>query len=202
GAGRPGPERARAGPHGASPSADPRTSTVLRHMTRLVGPRVALVPVPQEVAAAVLAGEAAPLATWGLTAGRGWPHADTLDAVREAAGPGQAAGTWLITLDGAVIGDCGWRGPPDVDGLVEIGYGLAHASQGQGLGTEAVAVLAAWVEQQPGVRLLTAEVLPGNEPSLRLLARLGFVEHQSATPYLRYVLPAPGEPRPRGRHLC
>ena len=109
-----------------------------------------------------------------------------------------------MVVDGAVVGDCGWRGRPDEDGVVEIGYGLAAPSRGQGLGTETVAVLAAWTETQPDVRLVAAQVLVGNEPSLRLLARLGFVEQGSSPPYLRLVRAAPGRAlaRVRGRHVC
>ena len=164
---------------------------------------MALVPVPPAVAVAVVAGEAADLAPLGLRAGPGWPHDDTVDAVREIAEtPDPPAGTWLVCVDGQVVGDCGWRGPADAQGAVEIGYGLAAPSRRQGIGTEAVAMLAAWAERQPGVRLVTAEVLPGNEPSLRLLTRLGFYEYQSVPPYLRLVRPAPGAARPRGRQLC
>ncbi len=97
-----------------------------------------------------------------------------------------------MTLQGEVVGDCGWTGPPDEDGAVEIGYGLAAAVRRQGLGTEAVAVLAAWAEQQPGVRLVTAEVLPGNEASLRLLCAAGV--HRAR---LAPAVPAAGAPCPR-----
>ncbi len=173
---------------------------------RLAGPRVALLPVPFAVAVAVAAHEPVDVALTavGLRAGDGWPHADTADALRplaEHGAPGDG-GTWLVVVDREVVGDCGWFGPPDDAGVVEVGYGLAPAARGLGLGTEAVAVLTAWVEQQPGVLLVTAEVLPGNEPSLRLLARLGFHEHGSHPPYLRLVRAAPGAPRPRGRHVC
>ena len=173
---------------------------------RLAGPRVALVPVPHPVAVAVAACDPVEpaLAAAGLRAAAGWPHADTPDALRPLAEHGAIgdAGTWLVVVDGEVVGDCGWFGPPDVEGVVEIGYGLASASRRRGLGTEAVAVLAAWAEQQPGVRLVSAEVLPGNEASLRLLHRLGFVESGSSPPYLRLVRAAPGAARPRGRHVC
>jgi RimJ/RimL family protein N-acetyltransferase len=167
---------------------------------------VALLPVPHPVAVAVAAARPVDdaLAEVGLRPGPGWPHADTPDALRPLAEHGRPGdvGTWLVVVDDEVVGDCGWFGPPDDAGVVEVGYGLAPAARGQGLGTEAVAVLTAWAEQQPGVLLVTAEVLPGNEPSLRLLSRLGFAEHGSHPPYLRLVRPAPGAPRPRGRHVC
>lgn len=173
---------------------------------RLAGPRVALVPVPHAVAVAVAeyAPVGAALAAAGLRAAPDWPHEDTPDALRglaEHGAPGDT-GTFLVVVDGEVVGDCGWFGAADDAGTVEVGYGLAASRRRQGLGTEAVAVLTAWVEAQPGVRLVTAEVLPGNEGSLRLLARLGFREHGSHPPYLRLVRPAPGVERPRGRHVC
>jgi RimJ/RimL family protein N-acetyltransferase len=105
-----------------------------------------------------------------------WPHADTLDALRplaehpEHSGPG----TFLVLVDGVVVGDCGWFGPPDAEGEVEIGYGLARSVRGQGLGAETVRTLLDWVRAQGATRV-RAEVLPGNAASLRLLHRLGFV---------------------------
>lgn len=177
---------------------------------RLSGPRIALVPLPYDVAVAALTGPsaavAAALAPLGLRAGEGWPHADTADALRPLAQHGQAGdvGTWLVCAGREVVGECGWVGNLDADGAVELGYGLAAPARGQGLGTEAVAVLAAWTDQQPGVRSLAAEVLVGNEASRRLLRRLGFHEQPGEPPYLRCVR-AVGASAPRpiaGRHVC
>jgi RimJ/RimL family protein N-acetyltransferase len=167
----------------------------------LSGARVTLVPAPQDVARAVSGHDhpalAVALAALGLRPGRGWPHDDSADALRPLAEHGTAGhvGTFLVVLDGAVVGDCGWLGAPDERGDVEIGYGLAAPCRGQGLGTDLVDVLAAWAGRQTGVRRVTAEVLVGNEPSRRLLTRLGFTEEPGAPPYLRYVRPVP----PRGR---
>ena len=163
---------------------------------RLAGERVALVPVPHDIALAVVRHEdvSEVLAGHGLHAAPGWPHADSADALRphaEYGGDGPAKGTFLITVDGEVIGDCGWRGGPDARGDAEIGYGLSPAARGRRLGTEAVGVLAAWVERQPGVRRVSAEVLIGNEPSRRLLTRLGFDAEDGSPPYVTYVRDAP-----------
>jgi ribosomal-protein-alanine N-acetyltransferase len=103
-----------------------------------------------------------------------WPHEDTPDALRPVADhPELAGGTFLVVEDGVVVGDCGWFGPPDEDGEVEIGYGLAPSARGRGVATEAVRLLLDWVRTQ-GARTVRAEVLPGNEPSWQLLLRLGF----------------------------
>lgn len=161
------------------------------------GRQVTLVPVPKALARAVTdndhPGVAASLTVLGLRAGQGWPHDDTPDALRPLAEHGAAdhVGTFLVVDDGEAVGDCGWLGGPDQRGVVEIGYGLAAPRRGQGLGTDAVALLVAWAERQPGVRQVTAEVLVGNEPSRRLLGRLGFTEEPGTPPYLRYVRSVP-----------
>ncbi len=118
-----------------------------------------------------------------------------------------ARGSWLVARDGVLVGSAGAVGGVTSDGDQELGYGLVPAARGAGAGTEAVAAVAAVLERRPGVRRLTAEVLPGNEASVRLLHRLGFVEVDGgAAPYVRLARPAPDAPavRPRiaGRHVC
>lgn len=163
---------------------------------RLAGERVTLIPVPPEVCVAVVSGTGldAAVTALGLTAAPGWPHADTADALRplaEHGGPGSTDGTFLIAVDGELVGECGRLGGPDLAGDVEIGYGLAPPARRRGLGTEAVGVLTAWLERQPGVRRVTADAHVGNEASRRLLARLGFRPAGAADPghpaYLTYV---------------
>ncbi|MDX6267881.1 MAG: [ribosomal protein S5]-alanine N-acetyltransferase [Frankiales bacterium] len=129
---------------------------------------ITLAPVPLELAQAVLS-----YAEVDVPHAGDWPHADTYDALRPFAEHGGGPGTFLVLEDGVIVGDCGWFGPPDADSEVEIGYGLAPSARGRGLGTEAVRLLVEWILGQ-GARSVRAEVLPGNETSLRLLARLGF----------------------------
>ncbi len=136
---------------------------------------IRLRPVAPELARAVLEGADLVPHLGDLEHAYDWPHADTFDALRplaehpEHCGPG----TFLVVQDGVVVGDCGWFGPPDDLGEVDIGYGLAPSVRGRGLGTEAVGLLLDWVRAQGATRV-RAEVLPGNHASLRLLARLGF----------------------------
>jgi ribosomal-protein-alanine N-acetyltransferase len=160
-------------------------------LPRLSGEHVTLVPVPHPVAVAVLTGDpTSALVAMGLSPGRGWPHDDTADALRALAEHGTPAdeSEWLVVIDGAVVGECGWRGGPDAQGDAELGYGLAQPYRGRGLGGEAVGVLVAWAQQQPGVRRLIARVLPGNEASWRMLLRLGFTQDGLEPPYQRYAL--------------
>lgn len=173
-------------------------------LPRLSGPRVALVPVSRPLARAVVreGDVAAELEPLGLRAAAGWPHPDTADALRPLAEHGTQGddGGWLVAVAGEVIGECGWRGGPDAYGDVLLGYGLTASAQGQGLGTEAVALLCTWAERQPGVHRLVAEVLPGNEASVRLLRRLGFDEDGADPPFVRWARTR--TERLRGRHVC
>lgn len=100
-----------------------------------------------------------------------WPHEGTFDLLRPLV-EHPVPGTFLIVHDGLVVGECGCVGPA-VDGEVEIGFGLAPSARGRGIGAAAVAQLVQWAWAQ-GADTVRAEVKPGNEASLRLLAGLGF----------------------------
>ena len=166
--------------------------------------RLVLRPLTCELADALLDGAPPP----GLRAGPGFPREDdraVLQGVR-ASGP-EAAGVWLVERDGLLLGTLGVAGPVSPDGDQELGYGLVPEARGEGLGTEAVGALCAVLERRAGVRRLTAEVLPGNAASMRLLQRLGFVEVAGGCPpHVLLARAAPGSPAVRrriaGRHVC
>ena len=138
----------------------------------------------------------------------GFPGPDDRSLLLGVLGSGDGgSGSWLVARDGAVVGTAGAAGGVTPEGDQELGYGLVAGARGEGTGTEAVAAVAAVLERRSGVRRLTAEVLPGNEASVRLLTRLGFVEVDGGSPpHVRLARAAPGAPavRPRiaGRHVC
>lgn len=153
--------------------------------TRAAG--LELVPVPRDVAEAVVAGDLSAVA-----AGAGWPHADSLDGLRLALehGPadGGAALGWFVVLEGVVVGDCGVHGGVDADGTVEIGYGLAGPSRGRGLGTEVCRALTAWLLDDPEVRRVVASAhAAGNPASRRVLEKAGFTYEGDAGDMAWYV---------------
>jgi [ribosomal protein S5]-alanine N-acetyltransferase len=135
--------------------------------------RLRLVPVTTEMARGVVAGDLSVLAAAGLAAAEGWPHDDTVDGLTMPAKTGDPGG-WLIVAGDAVIGDIGTHGPVDEAGNVEIGYGLAAPSRGQGYGSEAVAAVTGWLLARPEVRRVRASTLTGNMPSRRVLEKAGF----------------------------
>jgi RimJ/RimL family protein N-acetyltransferase len=86
-----------------------------------------------------------------------------------ADGPPQSD-DFVVEQDGRAIGKAGcWK-------LPEIGYILHPRCWGQGLAAEACGAVIAHVFATYDLPAITAEVDPRNEASLRLLARLGFVE--------------------------
>lgn len=110
--------------------------------------------------------------------GNGFPSPDDLRILEATAIrlDDEVRGTYVLELEGDPIGTLGVSGHLSPDGDQELGYALVPSARGRGYATEAVGALCAVLERAPGVRRLTAEVRPGNEASLRLLRRLGFVE--------------------------
>ena len=130
------------------------------------GDGLVLVPVPAERVDAVLAGDIDP-----YLAGPGWPRDDTAIALSYRAVRGM---TWLVAVDGIVVGELGTKAPPDEAGEVEVGYGLTGPSRRRGIGTRAVSALVDWLLARDDVQAVVAHVDPDNTPSVRLLRRLGF----------------------------
>ena len=73
-----------------------------------------------------------------------------------------------------VIGMCGFTGPPDSNGAVELAYGIAPTYQGKGYATEAAAALVEFASADPRVRIIRAHTLPERNASTRVLEKCGF----------------------------
>jgi RimJ/RimL family protein N-acetyltransferase len=85
---------------------------------------------------------------------------------------------WLILLDcdNVAMGLVGFKGVPDEQGAVEIGYGINSIYQGRGYMTEAVEALVDWAFTQPECRLINAFTLPDNIASRKVLLKNRFQE--------------------------
>ena len=135
--------------------------------------RLVLLPQTMAAARALLAGEDP-----GLPLADGYPHADTLDALRMLVEHGSPDdGGWFVTLaaDGRVMGDCGTFGPTDRrrPGRDRL-RAWRRRSGDRATAPRRCAPWSTGLAAQPGVRVVTASVEVGNEPSRRLLERLGF----------------------------
>lgn len=74
-----------------------------------------------------------------------------------------------------LCGSIGFKGPPDKQGTVEIGYSVLPEFQGQGLATEMVAGVTQWAKDQPEARRIEAETNIDNRASVRVLEKNSFV---------------------------
>lgn len=124
----------------------------------------------------------------GLELPEGWPDSSTWGFLRMRFGQLQrdpSCREWLgraLVLRGprTMVGYAGFHGPPGLNALdradaVELGYTVFPPFRGRGLATEAVQALMRWARETHGIRTFLASVAPGNEPSLAIVRKLGFV---------------------------
>ncbi len=93
-------------------------------------------------------------------------------------------GSWVLRdADGALVGEAGLlesrRAIDPPLAWPEMGWALAPAAHGKGYAAEALAAILAWAAGQ-GIARTTCIIDPGNAPSRRLAARLGYVEVREA----------------------
>lgn len=97
-------------------------------------------------------------------------------------------GMWAVAErnGGPAIGHVGFfdflRGcEPSIEGQAEMGWILAPAAHGKGYAAEACEAILAWFDQQFGRQPIWALISPGNDPSMKLAAKLGFVRQVDGT---------------------
>jgi RimJ/RimL family protein N-acetyltransferase len=74
---------------------------------------------------------------------------------------------------GSVVGGCGYKGPPDGNGVVEITYGINPEYRGRGYATEAARALAQFAFASGRAQLVCAHSRPENTASARVLEKSG-----------------------------
>jgi [ribosomal protein S5]-alanine N-acetyltransferase len=149
---------------------------------------VQLLPLPVGVARLMLAGQLRSEVVKGHQAAtsrwhREYPMLDSVDAIamlfaahRAMTGTVKESPVWWIhqiIVDGVVVGDIGFHGPPSPEREVEIGYSVVPAWRGQGVATRACSLILqqAW---QDGADTVVAETDDGNVASQAVLLRNGF----------------------------
>jgi [ribosomal protein S5]-alanine N-acetyltransferase len=119
----------------------------------------------------------APLTPWFLSADVTWLWRLRLDQI--AADP--ASADWIVRAavtvpEGTVVGAGGFHGPPDTDGLVEIGYSTDPGFRRRGYARAMVTELLRWAAADPAVTTVRASISPGNKASLATIAGFGFTQ--------------------------
>ncbi len=99
----------------------------------------------------------------------------TLEALK--ANPSE--GKWLVYLpietdSKTLIGTCGYKGGPDEEGMVEIGYEVAEDFRNQGYATEITELLVRLAFADDRVRKIQAHTLAEKNASVRVLEKCGF----------------------------
>ncbi len=74
----------------------------------------------------------------------------------------------------SVVGNVGFKGPPDAEGMVEVAYGIVPDYEGRGYATEAAGLLVRFASGNSDVRLIRAHTLPTKNASTRVLTKNGF----------------------------
>ncbi len=153
-------------------------------------------PLPLELVRAAIENRAALSQALHAEVPPDWPGPDLVEALpmmaeRLAADPAQYM--WYIWVaifarDPSVVGDVGFRGPPDETGTVEIGYSIVPSERRRGYATEAAGALAGWALHQPGVRCVIAETELANLASQRVLQKIGMQLIASTDSLLRWQL--------------
>ena len=85
-----------------------------------------------------------------------------------------------------------FKGPPDRDNAVEIGYGFDPFYHNRGLATEAVAEMVRWALLDDGVEAVIAETANMNVASMRVLQKVGFVITSATDRFLYWKIGGEG----------
>lgn len=104
-------------------------------------------------------------------------YGEMISCMEQNSGKEYWGAAWEIALhSGKRVGDLCFKGTPDGNGAVEIGYGIDAEYAGNGYATEMVSAMAHWASVQPDVKLVTAQTEPSNEASQKVLKKSGFVQ--------------------------
>src|SRR5262249_29987393 len=101
---------------------------------------------------------------------------DWLARVRALTGPDPWTLGFAVVHRGShtAVGSCGYKGPPDPDGIVEISYGTDPDYRGKGYATEAARALVTYAFDDARVRVVRAHTIEKANASTRVLIKSGF----------------------------
>jgi [ribosomal protein S5]-alanine N-acetyltransferase len=150
-------------------------------LRRLGGPGgVALVSTTPERLAAARTSAPALAAALGAALPGDWPPEHIDDGfwqwIADALSARPDSGEWLnwfVLHENALAGTAGFKGPPDAEGWVEVGYSVVPSRQRRGIATHAVRLLVAHAFADPRVNGVAAETIPDNEASIKVATRAG-----------------------------
>ena len=142
--------------------------------------RLKLLPFTLELKKATLAARARLTEMLEVEIPDAWPGADLLEALPffiQALEKDPVGLIWdsiiIHKAEQIAIGGIGFHGGPDEAGMVEIGYNIIPAYEGQGYATEMARRVIDWAYHTPGILVITTECLDDNIGSIRVLEKVG-----------------------------
>ncbi|ARI77600.1 GNAT family N-acetyltransferase [Halobacillus mangrovi] len=145
-------------------------------------PRLHMIPITIDLAQMLMKNSLAFYYKYQLPWNKNWPH-DGLKALLpiyveklENEESELGFGPWVIMDEKGehVVGDIGFKGMPDSEGTIEIGYHIVASERNQGYASEAVENLCSWAFTYPGVKGIEAQCDKTNIPSQKVLINNGF----------------------------
>ncbi|OJF09823.1 GNAT family N-acetyltransferase [Couchioplanes caeruleus subsp. caeruleus] len=146
-------------------------------------PTVRFVPLPPQALECLLNGDLTAarevtgvrLSDWFLSDDVTWLWRMRLDQIAKD----PRATDWIVRAavsvpDEVVVGAGGFHGPPDDDGMVEIGYSTDPDYRRRGYAKAMVAALLLWAAAEPSAVTVRASISPENHASLATIAGFGF----------------------------
>ena len=143
-------------------------------------PRLSIVAATEPILDAVLRGDRSLSVILGAKVSYGWTEfGDSIFRFsREMIQANPADVIWwtylpVLKSEKVLVGSCGYKGPPDKDGMVEIGYEIALSYRNQGLATELAKGLIDFAFQHPEVKAVKAHTLAEVNASGSVLKKCG-----------------------------
>ena len=108
-----------------------------------------------------------------------WPvFPDTMDHVRESLKADPSSREWgfrlfVHTRERVLIGEGGYKGRPDKEGVVEIGYAIVPEYRRRGFAYEAAKGLTDYAFSHSEVKIVQAHTLKDGTASMRVLEKVG-----------------------------
>lgn len=135
----------------------------------------------------------------GIKPCKGWPDLETLDTLPrilnnldKVAEP-SGFESWMIieTSTNLIIGDIGFKGLPDKNGEIDLGYGIIASERMKGFALEAAAGILKWAFLQKTVKAITANCQVANLGSQKILSLLRFSVVKQEGEMIYWRLPSP-----------
>ena len=113
---------------------------------------------------------------WGPNPDRAKSVEQLQEIIERIEGMDPGLGWWALVDNktGHICGNVCIQPSKAVDGHIEIGWHIMKRAQGSGFATEAAEALIAFAFERLDIERLVAPIVPTNEPSQRVAAKLGF----------------------------